>query len=791
MIINTPLLLQACDVKQQGVWPFRAHCGLCHGDSTLECRSVETVICHKCSFRGSLVSYLASKNDTDIQRTVDDAAQTGLLSFQSNGEYDTLVKDARLQYLLSSFVAARQSSLEIGVGGGLNAILSSLNMRNTPQAIQALSRHLFPVRASDILDNELFTPLLGPHHKELFKWWGKYTALAIPAWAGAKLTGLWLITTRGWRYFPFIALDGGVGFGCLQSADSAYVVVVDTPITALRYTLWSSMAISSARPFVVLNGKPSLESLAGKRIVYFGGSVAHYLAGLESPSALGFTGGKETFSRVESEIPFGGNYRVFEQALIAAPANDRLCCELLLSMPEASAAAALSQVSVSPAAKARLIARSRPDESSRLSSLLDTRAGAQSVVWGEHTITDTEAGWLVNKVTISAAKLYVQAISVNGDIAYATGTVVFRAHTGVTHSLPFREKVETISDNPGKWLQRFVTRKTATVPYVDARWSKKLLEVAQLFTPPVAAEDHEATGWSEDTLRLPMATITPESVVPAHNGASGPACPVLEDSTPHWRAFESENFSTLALILIANAFRRKNGLETESMIVVNDPQAIMRYADAMAQPLKSATAENLRESADYVFPMPLSSRVGAVRLSDYNSYVIASFEASVATGTLATTYSRRVRFDNAFPYLSLPVVLLALRAALSFKSVFSSYLDVAQAIIANTESRFIPHSLLSAARKLDAAPISGNAAKLLQLLVSHESALSILETPAVIRISRKALTSFFSSLSLSVHWKDLIQVFQDARFLIDSSSESLSFSRISWDFYRALQPSGR
>lgn len=603
------------------LYPVAVDCPLCGNPGKLELRSPTNVTCRACHFTGDVVELLARKREEPLEQTVDDLESRSLLDFTTTSRERYLSESEFQQRLKSGFIELCGESQRAKPPASVAGILDRLNCGGSTRVFGRLMPHAFPLHRQT-LDEILGDYKLPKTAKPALTWWRKYMSIAIPAWEGADIIGLFLLTTNGSHYLPlFERMNTGAAFAKVPSFIDPAVVVMDNIEQALRLTIWSMIEGHEATGFTVPYGvRDAVEYFRSGRTVFWSpsGDVKHALRAMGTPDARVLTEVETGAFHTEREYPCGNSFGRFQRALEEAlPAHQAVAYQLA-QMKVPAARAVLAGHTIDIVDRAKIMAYLQGEDAKHVGRLFEDVIRDETVTWNGYVVTDTPEGWISKGKLVTSAKLVVEKIRPLGrkGEALTEGHILYQTPSGDRVTIRFREKLSVLRRNTADWLQRKVVADTGYVPYIDAGWSKRLFEIAQQFHLPTPVLQEQSYGWTENGLAFPNFTVTPRGLRGNRSMIDGPALPLPSPLSPaEWDAFKVHGFCRLALALTGNILRTKYDRPGMGLMLTNEPHVIQRLSSALGCGVAaSPDREKIEEAA--LKPLPLFTEWTTPRLRD-------------------------------------------------------------------------------------------------------------------------------------------------------------------------------
>lgn len=602
--------------------------------------------CSNCWYVGDLIGVYAQARELGLLEAVLELQSLSLLDLE--GQSPTVyVANAEQQGNVRRMLVDKRNQAASGLSGASLAILDHYNCRFPDTVTRELVPHAVPFHRDDLDSYGISTPKIA---KQALKWLGKYLAWAIPCWQDADVVGLWLITARGFMFLPLVnASTYALGLASRATPDKTRVVALESPVEALRYTLWS-IHNSAAMTFVVPHGINDGFAKLQIRPVFWSteNNTGWLVRALRTSDAQSV----DTFHGMQSVVPgklypCKGDYRTFSEAFEAAigPAH-RVLAQQLLALPVSEARSRLVGVSLDSTDHARLLANATGDASTRLQSILQVAVQQRKVLLDSHVIVETPNGWMWNNKIVSSAMFYmdeIRPIGATGD-ASVNGTIVYAGN-----SYAYRELLSVIKKNPGAWIERFLVAKAGRIPQILPNWSSRLLDISQRFKEPTPIMSSSKANWSDGVLTMPLFQVDRNGVYPYVSSVEGPNIPYPSPMT----SLDAEQNRTIAfwrlwLAISGNLIRTARGRRGLGIMLVDSERLMPRIAEALGSPIIiNPTVDQMLHGREAVLPMMTAWSADQLQRafeqrSEQNIVVNVDFK----TAMLARTYNDWLVIDS-------------------------------------------------------------------------------------------------------------------------------------------------
>lgn len=770
--------------------PTAFDCPVCKAPSKLEIRNTEHLHCCGCHFAGNLVELYAAVHDIKVEEAIDTLYNDRLIDSDNIPE---LKVEFGYQGRLKAYVREQADYMKKGTPPAVNGILSKLGCRRHERTIQQLLPHICVLTKSHFMEAGFIDRETQKSIRPVLKWWGRYTALAIPAWQGTVIVGFWLLTNKGFNYLPVSARAAvGNGFAMVPSISDPTVFVVSDPTVALRYTIWSMLDAGRPTAFVVPHGlRDTAYHYRARRTVFWSpnNDPRWYLRALKSPTAQVLDADVMGPFDTENKYPCRGSFQQFLVKAKESKCAYEATAKRLLSLKLSEARDALIGMRLEPNDQSQVLAYASGADAERLANIFEESIPDRSVIWGNTTITDTPQGWMCKERIISSAKLHLEQIRPQGNSgdAIVVGSVVYNRR-----SYRFRESLDKMK-NTGEWIQRFVVSKCGQIPYVETRWKMKLIEIAQQFHQPEAIMGSQQYGWDELKLRMPFFAVDAEGgVYPVQNTVDGPQMklpPPLSDAEQE--AFQSAPFCRLFLALLGNLVRTANGQPGAGIMLSGEHHIVDRVASVFgADVVSNPMRREIRECSHDPLPMFVHWDDHTMRrLIEMHGFknVLISVDAHTSQLCCINPDWIRLEVGGAIDYQALRYVFLCLPAVLRTsveidKDTF--YRDLADCVSAEFGAK---NALLTGAMDLDTHSVyrPATAASRIMELIFYGMEKGEIEPrihDAYVSIYFKEFEPAVSSPIISVpSIAELTRRLEDADFLVYHNLHKWDIARAAWD----------
>lgn len=644
-------------------YPAVRNCPVCRSISKLEVRSPQHIYCRACYFVGDLVELAAKARKEELFLTLQHFKSLTHIDFANAEQEHTYASVTEAKATVREFFFSKSRDLRLGVSPSLRALMASINAFFSLETVAAMGTGICWLSKEELLSGLSINKKLSA---AVLREWGLYTAIGIPVWCAADIVGVYIISPRVTGYIPIVEghPSTAAAFANLTSSAST-VVVMDNIVAAFRMNVWAANEDSDT-VFVVPPVTPVLtDDYAGKRTVFWAAddSLEFALRAMGTPSATVFQGRSLGDAKLEKEYYQGVTFsRVVERLSKASPAHQEVARRIALLPNSESVKAALGGRSLSPLDKSKILSYTLPQDFERVREYLDEGITSRVVMWGGKEVKETHEGWLSEGKIISSAILRVEEIRTQGPNGEAevVGTVVYKR---TAHG--FRTPLEQLRRSPGEWLTKFVIGAVGSVPYIEAGWRMKLLELAQQFHEPRPVFKNGVYGWEAEELKLPQFTVSKYGVQALRSNNPGPQIPLPAPLSPaEWQAFESHGFCSLFLALAANLLRSQNGSETFSIYLVNESHVLPRVASFLvSRVLTSVSPGDLRDSGYAPLPIVVSATPdtsAALFSGDARRYTVTSVDQHTATLLSINRRWLRVRVQQVIEYPALRALFHAL-----------------------------------------------------------------------------------------------------------------------------------
>lgn len=685
-------------------------CPLCNGNSKLEVRSTDHIFCRHCHFVGDLVSLFRAYRDVDIRAAI------GELQTRSLAEMDRLESSHGLDYFerydqqqrLQRVWRNGVDRLSRGNAGSVRAILDQLGLSYSEEVLRKLLPHVCLLRRSDFdAEGFEFQQTSGP----ALKWWGKYSAMAVPAWDEANLVGFWLLTTKGASYLPLIEwCDYSNGFGLVPSIMDDAVVVVNSIYAAFRCSIWSILETGKLRPFVVPYGlRDNVETYQGGRTIFWApdGDSHWYLRSINTPSAQIVDHRQVPVDNITVSFPCDGCYAEFMRQIIDSLPSHQGVAYHLLTLTEAEAKRIFVNTGLDPADKAKILAYVHGDDADRIAALFEKTVKTQAITWNGSIISDTPEGWVCKGEIISSVKLVIEQVRPNrrDSDAMVIGNLVYKGR-----SYKFREKFSVLRTSSIMWIQKLIVMNAGCIPYISKAWGSKLVEIAQQFHTPTPVMDDQQYGWTEGKLRFPHFAVDETNIYATQCLVEGPRMLLPAPlSQSEWAAYKNKVFCKIVLVMMGNLFRTRHNQPGIGIMLTNQPHVVGRLASTFAcEMLVNPTMDMVAQNA--YSPLPLFTDWSEFKLRNvfeeagYKNIIFSTDSHTAKLNTLNQDWVQ-IKTLSAIDYMSLRSMFILLPNILRSQRVRvdtdTFYRDIADTLAAEVGKHFEHHKLVEAAMDLD------------------------------------------------------------------------------------------
>lgn len=622
--------------------PSIVDCPLCGASGKLEIRSFHLMQCRSCGFIGDIVALHAQAKGESIESTIATLSGRGLLDLE--GEHKKYVENYAQQAALRKLIKRQSEQLVAGASASYYAVLSQLNCRLAPKIPESLRQYAIPLSKEELRSADIGLP---KDADPVLRWWGKYGAVAIPAYDRADVTGFWLLTQRGSAYLPVSLRDTACNaFAALASFTDEYVFVVDSIEMAVRMNFWAAMYMTKPVAFVMPEGiKDTTEHYSARKTVFWSKEADPAWTLRSRHAGNNYVLFNPAIGDTGSSYPCGGDFARFkgdvERCIEPSfPAITRH----LLEVPKHKAIEALSSHSLDASDKAKMLAYATGEDARILSNLLATQP-SRVVHWNGTPVTETQSGWVSNGDVISSVVFYLDELkpqALDGD-AIVRGSVVYQSR-----SIQFQERLSVMRKNTAAWLENFAVQRFGVIAYVARPWRNKLIELSQQFKKPTAIMGEQRYGWHEGVLRMPMFCVDKKDVYPVYEMITGPRVHLPTTLSPadiDW--FNNESFCKLFLIILKNMWdtRSANG---SGWLLINQPNVVDRVSrvfgmDLQTDPSPALMNEQLRDPI--MCPTVLGNKSAEVALN-----VSPPFNMLVSTDALTAAMAHAM---HGWPLLSI------------------------------------------------------------------------------------------------------------------------------------------
>jgi len=727
-----------------------------------------------------------------LDATVISFETMGIAIFGEN-ERDSYISNKKNQKRIRDVFVDAAHKLANGVPPSLMGVLGLSQARFHPTVFKAMGALV------GVMNRKEWDAAFGEPDKsmrEIWKWWGTYTAMVVPAWDENEVVGAFLLTQLGERYLPLCSRSG-VGFSDAVSAMDEVAVIVDDVLVATRFNLWAANEHTPMRFVVPYGARDNIKTYQAKRTVLWSTKkqIRWLLRGLGNTQAQIYTG--EIFRALDprTQYPASLSANALRSQFIASPPVHKGLADLLLKLPPDQARVEVTGSAISADDRARITRSVQGEDCVHLERILVENVVSPVIKWNEDTITEQFDGWYCAGKKISAAILRLETQQqLSGDLMI-TGSIVCDKH-----SFQFKERYTVIAKNPGNWLRTFLIARGKT-PYIEASWNSRIYEIARRFHEPVPVTS-ASYGWNQGTLLFPNFCVDATRIYPTQGGLLGPQLGIPSELSPaEWDAFKSQGFCRIFLVLLHGLLRAKTELPPQGIILCNEPNIVERLASAfgvgMIQNPKSPELDLAATN-----PLPLFASWTEAGLRDILNYpghknIIVSVDSH--TAKLATIMSDWTRLDigTTIDYCALRAIFLIIpgllkegRMAIDPDKPFRSLADIVDAWV--LEHGKIKTMAKVAGFDIDTARRSSqtNSASKIMGLIHYgvtRGEINPVYKPTEVVVSHEEFTLATSSAVVSVPGpRQLTAKLIEAKFLVGESPKAWRFGIDAWNLNKML-----
>jgi hypothetical protein len=614
MNIDPGGILSRVGLDNSQVFPITSDCPLCNGLNKLNIRHSLSVHCPRCGFSGDLIELYCQYHNKTLAQGCGDLIKAGVLDLGKAG-IEGYTKRVGPQVWIKNFIHTRFKQTKEFVPATITAILESYNCRYSDAIYREFSKHAFGVHIND------FTDFKFPESaKETLKWWKKYTSIGIPCYDAGYVTGLILVNSFGYRYLPLIDSAPGVAFGMVPKFYDKAVIVVDDPVTALRFN-YACIMKGEEPCFIHPQGlQETLNLVSAVKTIYWSvyDSPQWYLRGLQNSDVLGFVGSHIKFDKSQG-LPYNNIVRFINEVIEKACPIAQATAQILISCEDPKSA--LSGITLEPAQKVRCLGYVSGDDAAVLNEIFDTTISSQAITWNGNTIVETPQGWVCKGKIISSAPLYIDEVHPGDGDAEIIGHIQYNKQ-----SFRFKEKLSIIRKNTAAFIERIVVSQSGQIPYIDKAWSYKLLEIAQQFHVPRAVMPDQRYGWNNGILRLPCFYVDSRGMFPSMTQLKGPRLLQPSPLGPvELDYLRRDGFAKLFLSLLGNLIRTRRGRLARSIILLNQKHVVERITSSLCLD-KIKSTQDIKDSINN--PLPSTGFDNAIWTTE--GYVLTSSDEITA-----------------------------------------------------------------------------------------------------------------------------------------------------------------
>ncbi len=784
-------------------YPMATDCPLCRARGKLEIRSAQQAHCRSCHFIGDLIELLAAQRKEDVGTTYDFLRALSALD-GSEAARITYVGRQACHAKIKKLINEKADYLRQSVPGSVKACLDQLPLRVLSSVVKDMCPHVTVLRQEDF---EAYDIPLAKEANDCLRWWGKYTALAIPCWEGIEVRGFWLITTKGSNYLPVtVGSSGGNGFGLVPSFTDDFAVVVQDPIHALTCAAWSLQSTGRMHAFICPQGvRDYAEAFRCNETVFWSpdGDLDHYVRALGTPRSRTLDH-RLLPHNPKKELPCEGSWGQFVQQLRGSLPSHNALALYLVDMTADAARPVLANRPLDTNDRARVLSFVSGEDHRHVEALFSTTVREEAITWSGHEIRDTPDGWVVKGRIISAVKLHLDQIrpqGTSGD-AVVTGTISYRMPDGERSSFTFKDSLQKITKNTGAWLQTQVLIRAGVYPHVESSWSHKLFEIAQQFHQPTPVMSDQLYGWQDGKLRMPNFYVDRSRIYPMRSLMNGPCVQPPEPLTDgEWLAFKSAPFCRVFLALLGNLLRTWKGLPGVGIMLKNEVHAVTRLAHAFGtNAFMNPTASDLRE---HTFdPIPVFTQWTDLKLAQMfyemegPKNIVLSVDSKTARLSRLHAEWLQLAIHEQIDYPALRVIFLMLpqfirRDAINVDSEMF-YRDIADAVIPDISKACRGHRVQSASIDLDNHNTyrgSTAATRILELVMFgvEKGDIHPSYTDDYVGVSKDEFARLVNNPIIPMPSEaELTMRLKDARFLYADIADEWRIERLTWDLNQSL-----
>jgi hypothetical protein len=571
---------------------------MCQTDLGLATRGPHYLACSHCGFVGDAIHYFAGVRKMSIADAISSLEIVEAVTPDTRQEVSDYLFVAEEQARLRRLLKAGRSYYS-DFPGNIRQICEDYGCWFSEPAGQAGSNYHVAMIAQMLEDHDIEIPKSA---KSAMQTWGKYAAIAIPAYSEWRIVGFWLVlpkranladkTLATWTYLSLYP-GKAMGYANLVGDDHDTSFVVRDPSVAFRFNMrqWADGGIKA--PFVVATETPSLFHLTGTQPVFVPSLLAeraevfHGALGVLGAGCLWYSpDARDAHILFDFYEGFGRpgltSSGIVNSMIRASLPPHEAMGRLLLAQDIKMAQKMVAAYSIPLAHRNQILTYFEGADLRDLKALFVTDDAPRSVDIDGKIITERSDGWYHGNSLISSVILVIKEITTDPvkKTHVASGTLTFK---GKTWNLD--ADYDALRKNPAKWIEDFILLRSGNdIPFMKPAWARELLRIAAAFNAPTRSTLAATYGWQRDSgvLCMPHFSVLPSGVVMTESRLSGPQiqAPVNLGSR-QWAAWDYVEFATMAVVLTGNLMRTREGLGGTGIVVHSAQHVVEKVAGVL------------------------------------------------------------------------------------------------------------------------------------------------------------------------------------------------------------------
>lgn len=575
---------------------------MCQTDLGLATRGPHYLACSHCGFVGDAIHYFAGVRKLSIADAISTMEIAEAVTPESRNDVSDYLAVAAEQAALRGLLKAGRSYYS-DFPGNIRQICEDYDCWFSEPAGRAGSNYHVAMISQMLDDHGIRVPKTA---KPAMQTWGKYAAIAVPAYSEWRIVGFWLIlpkranhTDKTLATWTYLSLTPGkaIGYANLVGDDHETSFVVRDPSVAFRFNMrqWADGGIKA--PFVIAAETPSLFHVTGTQPVFVPtllaerAEVYHSALGILGAGCLWYsTGNKDGNTCFDFYRGFGlpgmTSQGIVNSMIRASRPPHEAMGKLLLGQDTKMAQKMVASYSLTTAHRNQILTYFEGEDLRDLKALFVTDDAPKSIDIDGKIITERSDGWYHGNTLISSVILVIKEITTDPlkQTHVASGTLTFK---GKTWNLD--ADYDALRKNPIKWIEDFILLRSGDdIPFMRPAWARELLRIAAAFNTPTRSTLATSYGWQRDSgsLCMPHFSVLDSGVIMTESRLTGPQIkPPINLGSKQWAAWDYVEFATMAVVLTGNLMRTREGLAGVGIVVHSAQHVVEKTAGVLGVPV--------------------------------------------------------------------------------------------------------------------------------------------------------------------------------------------------------------